>query len=148
MSRKQAISVAVAGLLLALTVACGAAEEDPASGPQGASARAAQGDTGADTERMIVRVVDMHLVVRDPTETMDAVTQMTLEMDGFIVSSSRSGGERDTVVTVSLRVPTERTDEAVQRLRDLSCRMVFGVAGGYRGIYSHGEAGRGRGVTS
>ena len=124
-STKQTIMAAMAALL-ALTMACGAAGEE-ASQPTPAPGRAAltdKGGTGSETERMIVRVVNMSLVVHAPIETLDAVTQMTQEMDGFIVSTRRSGGERDLVVTISLRVPTERTDEAIQRLRGLAERVT------------------------
>ncbi len=126
MPRKLTIPIVVAGLLLVLTVACGAADESPSGsqGPAAGSGSRDQGDTGTETDRMIVRVVDMHLVVRDPAETMEAVTQMARDLGGFMVSTSRIGGERDAVVTVSLRVPTERTDEAIQRLRDMAERVT------------------------
>ena len=117
--------MAAMAALLVLSLACGVEEE--ASSTNLAPGRVAltdKGDTGSETERMIVRVVNMSLVVHDPVETLDTVTQMTQEMDGFIVSTRRSGGERDLVVTISLRVPTERTDEAIQRLRGLAERVT------------------------
>ena len=122
MSRKHLLIMATA--LLALAVACGSAEE-PTPTPPGARSAALTDSAGeAAGDRMIVRQVSMSLVVQDPVETSDTVTQMVQDMEGFIVSSTRRGGEEDTVVTVTFRVPTERTDEAIQRLRTLAERVT------------------------
>ncbi|MDD9995569.1 MAG: DUF4349 domain-containing protein, partial [Dehalococcoidia bacterium] len=108
-----------------------AAAEAPAGLPQasGDVEQAAVGDEsgqslpGGDAvnldqeRRIIVRTVDMGIVVNDVAETVDAIGDVAEEMGGWLVSSSRAEQHRG---FVSIRVPAERLEEAIMRLRGMA----------------------------
>ena len=70
--------------------------------------------------RIIVRTVEMALEVPDVAESVDAVGDMTEELGGWVVSSDRSRRHRG---AVSVRVPAERLDEAIERLRGMASEV-------------------------
>ena len=74
------------------------------------------GDTATlvQQRRIIVRTVDMGIVVDDVGESIDAIGGVAEEMGGWLVSSSHA---EEHFGFVSVRVPAERLDEAIQRLR-------------------------------
>ena len=67
--------------------------------------------------RIIVRTVDMGIVVDDVGESIDAIGGVAEEMGGWLVSSSHA---EEHFGFVSVRVPAERLDEAIQRLRAMA----------------------------
>ena len=67
--------------------------------------------------RIIVRTVEIELVVANVPATLDSIAGMAREMGGWVVSSDRSRKHRG---LISVRVPAERLDDAVLRLRDLA----------------------------
>ena len=67
--------------------------------------------------RIIVRTVDMGIVVDDVAESVDAIGGVAEEMGGWLVSSSRAEEHRG---SVSIRVPAERLEEAIMRLRAMA----------------------------
>lgn len=77
------------------------------------------------TERLVIHNVSLALVVKDPAETALTVSQLAQELGGFVVSAntfqtSSSAGQKATRATISLRVPANRLDEALNRLRALA----------------------------
>ena len=68
-------------------------------------------------KRIIIYTVDMTLEIVDVATSVDEVGAMAREMGGWIVSTSRA--ERH-VGYISIRVPAERLDEAVARLRGMA----------------------------
>ena len=66
-------------------------------------------------ERIIVRTVDMRIVVTDVSGTVDITADLAQELGGWVVSSNRSAKHRG---FISIRVPADRLDQAIQRLRD------------------------------
>ena len=77
------------------------------------------GDTATlvQQRRIIVRTVDMGIVVGDVGESIDAIGGVAEEMGGWLVSSSHAD---ERFGFVSVRVPAERLDEAIQRLRAMA----------------------------
>ena len=77
------------------------------------------GDTATlvQQRRIIVRTVDMGIEVEDVGESIDAVGDLAEEMGGWLVSSSRAEEHRG---FVSVRVPAERLEEAILRLRAMA----------------------------
>ena len=67
--------------------------------------------------RIIVRTVDMGIEVDDVGESIDAIGGLAEEMGGWLVSSSHSEEHRG---FVSVRVPAERLEDAIQRLRGMA----------------------------
>ena len=64
--------------------------------------------------RIVIRTVDMGLVVADVQASMDRVASIAANMGGWTVSSERAD---DFSGQISVRVPAERLDEAVARVR-------------------------------
>ena len=72
-------------------------------------------------QRIIVRTVDMHLVVvTDVSASLDSVADMAEELGGWVVSSDRSQKHRG---FISIRVPADKLDNAVLRLRDMAVEV-------------------------
>ena len=98
----------------------------PAPQPVAAAAKVASAPADETTaqlvsqQRIIVRTIDMRMQVGEVASSLDAIAALAVEMDGFVVSSNRS---RKHSAFVSFRVPAERLDEAVLRLRDMAVEV-------------------------
>ena len=68
-------------------------------------------------QRLIVRTVDMMLVVEDVSSALNDITTMTQEFGGWVVTSSHQEKHRG---FISARVPVDRVDEAIGRLRGMA----------------------------
>jgi len=74
-------------------------------------------------ERMVIKNADLSIVVKDPSKTMDEIAKMAEEMDGFVVTSNLyqrtlSGGLKVNQASITIRVPAERLDEAIQKIKE------------------------------
>ena len=74
-------------------------------------------------QRMIVRSGDISLVVDDVNQTMQAISQLAVGYNGYVVSSSVAGEEEDMWGWIAIRVPDERFDEALAEMRALAVRV-------------------------
>ena len=99
---------------------------DPAAVANGSSDAAAAANGSSDNgevatlvrqRRIVVRTVDMGLVVSGIQASMDGVAAVAHGMGGWIVSSERSN---DFSGSIAVRVPAERLDEAIARIRDIA----------------------------
>ena len=77
----------------------------------------------ADEERMIVRNGEISLVVKDVVESVDEIGQLAVAMDGYVVSSWISGEGQEMRGRISIRIPDEKFEEAMDKLGDLSVRV-------------------------
>ena len=74
-------------------------------------------------DRLVIKNADLAVVVRDPEARMKEISAMAAEMGGFVVSSnlyqSYYGPNSIEVpeATVVIRVPSERLDEALERIK-------------------------------
>ena len=68
-------------------------------------------------QRIIIRTVDMSLEVAEISATFDGVADLAKEFGGWVVSSDKS---RKHAAFISVRVPAERLDEAILRLRGMA----------------------------
>ena len=68
-------------------------------------------------DRMIVRTVDMALLVVDLPGALADIGDLAERLNGWVVQSSRQEDHR---AFISVRVPAERADEVVERLRAMS----------------------------
>jgi len=71
-------------------------------------------------QRIIIRTVDMALVVRDVSETLDATGALAQELGGWVVQSSHKEEHHG---FISIRVPAERLGEAIRRLRGVAVEV-------------------------
>ena len=102
-------------------------------------------DTSAyETDRMIVRTGNMALVVEDVPSIIDRITRLTQDFGGYVVSSNVwEEGTSSSVVksgypvvvtdgqewkrfagTISIRVPSERYEDAMRALRGLAVKVT------------------------
>ena len=68
-------------------------------------------------DRKIVKTGSMTLEVGDIAETMDKIADMADELNGYVVSSYKYEYERGISGRITIRVPSERFEEAFARLR-------------------------------
>jgi hypothetical protein len=73
-------------------------------------------------ERMVIKNADLSVVVLDPIEKMDSIAAMAEEMGGFVVNSNvwqntLSNGAKVPHASITIRVPSERLDEALDRIK-------------------------------
>jgi hypothetical protein len=76
-------------------------------------------------ERKIVKEGYMTLEVGNITETMDEVAEMAGELNGYVVSSYKHEYERGVSGRITIRVPSEKFDEAFERLRQLAVAVPY-----------------------
>ncbi|MBI4336650.1 MAG: DUF4349 domain-containing protein [Chloroflexi bacterium] len=72
-------------------------------------------------ERMITSQGNLTLAVADMGQAMGQVAQVAQQLGGFVVASSRQGDES---ASVTVRVPSERFEEAKEALRAIGARVV------------------------
>ncbi len=83
---------------------------------------------GLTTERLILRHASLTLIVEDPLVAQRSIMGMVAEMGGegaFIVSSTEWEGEREgpPEISISIRVPATRYEEAIDRITELAVRI-------------------------
>ena len=77
-------------------------------------------------QRIIVRTVDMSIVVSDVPTAVDGVAELARELGGWMVTTDRSEKHFG---FVAIRVPADRLDEAVLRLRKMAVEVESEVSG-------------------
>jgi len=78
---------------------------------------------GLVAERLVIRNANLTLVVTDPAQSVEAISQMAREMGGFVVSSNiyqttYDDNIRANQASITIRVPAEQLDEALSRIRE------------------------------
>jgi hypothetical protein len=74
-------------------------------------------------ERVILRNASIQIIVEDTEATIDAISTMANEMGGWVVTANSSSHTRSDDVTytngnITVRVPAERLDEALNTIRE------------------------------
>lgn len=106
-------------------VAPGAAPEAPVE--ESVTSNSSYSDQVPAARRLVITNASLSLAVADPEESMNRIASMAEEMGGFVVNSRlsqqplESGGEAPRV-SMTVRVPAERLDEALERIRAESDR--------------------------
>lgn len=108
----------------------GKAFEVPASEPAPEPARGSlAAQTQPEAKRIVIKNASISLVVPDPMASMDRLSAMTEEMGGFVVNAQvyqrrvESGAEAS-YATLTVRVPAERLNEALQRIEAETTRPL------------------------
>ena len=110
-----------------------AAAAAPAMTKTAAGSMADAGDGGtrdqvaqlATQRRIIVYTVDMTLEVADIAASVDTVGALAQQMGGWVVSTNRAEKHRG---FVAIRVPADRLDEAIARLRGIAADVVSEIS--------------------
>ncbi len=81
------------------------------------------GDLSNDADRMIIRTANMQLVVDDVRDTIDKITDLAQDQQGYVVnSSSWKEGER-VVGQITIRVPSSDFSYAMSVLRSMAVEV-------------------------
>jgi len=104
----------------------GKGEEEERSVPAATDGGQDDSENGESTEdRKIVKTGYMTLEVEDIAETIDEVAEMADELNGYVVSSYKHEYERGVSGRIIIRVPSEKFDEAFERLRQLAVDVPY-----------------------
>jgi len=76
-------------------------------------------------DRKIVKTGYMTLEVEDIAETLDEVAEMADELNGYVVSSYKYEYEQRVEGRIIIRVPFEKFEEALARLRQLAIAVPY-----------------------
>ena len=100
-------------------------EEEEKSTPDGGQYPSPTGNGEPTEERKIVKTGYMTLEVEDIADTMDEVAEMADELNGYVVSSYKNEYERGVSGRIIIRVPSEKFEEAFERLRQLAVAVPY-----------------------
>ncbi len=111
-----------------LDLASGSAPPAPAMeapAPRAPEAASQVAKNAQPVERIIIQNGNITIVVVDPAQSMETIKQMAKEMGGFVVSANLyketlSSGAEAPRASITIRVPAERIDEALRRIRSES----------------------------
>jgi hypothetical protein len=141
---KRTLGFVAVGALLLAVVGCGAAPAPrPMEAPQVmetvvvekevvARAPAAEAPVGygvADeekariAERMVIHTVDLRLIVKDTQASLEAVQNLTGELGGYVASSRTWHTEEQLSASLTLRVPADQLNTALEKLRALALEV-------------------------
>jgi hypothetical protein len=75
-----------------------------------------------EVRRLVIKDASMTIVVDDPSGSMESITRLADEMGGFVVSANlyqirTENGAEVPRASITIRVPAERLDEALTRIR-------------------------------
>jgi hypothetical protein len=97
----------------------------PAREAEGGVSQSVTNPAAQSVERIVIKNGSMTIVVADPPQSMDVIRQMAEEMGGFVVTANLykeqlSSGIEVPRASITIRVPAERMDEAMRRIREQS----------------------------
>ena len=92
---------------------------------EGVTSQSVTNTSAQNAERIVIKNGNLTIVVADPPKSMDDISQMAQEMGGFVVSANLykeqlSSGLEVPRASITIRVPAERMDEAIGRIREQS----------------------------
>ncbi len=76
------------------------------------------------TERMIVQTGNLNLKVTNVAQTMNTIKEIAQSSGGYVDSSKWNNDERQNSATISIRVPAEKYDSAIELLRKLALEIL------------------------
>ena len=122
--------IAVGALLLAV-VGCGAAPtpgvvempvvEREVEAPAGYGV--ADEEKARIAERMVIQTVELRLIVKDTQASLEAVQSLTGELGGYVASSRTWHTEEQLSASLTLRVPADQLNTALEKLRALALEV-------------------------
>ncbi len=138
MKIRSIVALILAGAVVLSATACAARapgpsrplETAPASAPAAAPAPSradsksgAGGTTASTVDRMVIRTAQMEIVVTDVDATLEQVSRLAQEMGGFVVSSESRDQAGNRVGRASIRVASDRLDEALVQIGAMSTKV-------------------------
>ncbi|MGB9672553.1 MAG: DUF4349 domain-containing protein [Anaerolineales bacterium] len=79
----------------------------------------------ADVERMVIKNANLALIVKDPPQALDAISQIAEKMGGYVVSANMyqaqsQSGKTLPHATITIRVPADKLNQTLQEIKALS----------------------------
>jgi hypothetical protein len=113
------------------------AETQAAPGADGPAGELQQASTGAPrSNRKIIKNGEMRLAVKDTDVAVGGITQIAADLGGYLLSSrawtqeDEGSGEAQRYASITISVPSDRFEEALNRLRGLGVRVLDETAAG------------------
>ena len=113
------------------------AEESYYEGEKGGAPSAYDASTGngvkaSSVERLVIKNASLGIAVMDPVVSLDAIGKLADDMDGFLVSSNMYKYTLSTGVevprgSITIRVPSDRLDEALVKIKAMAADPKTGV---------------------
>lgn len=90
------------------------------------------GVEASSVERLVIKNASLGIAVLDPVASLDAIGKLAEEMGGFLVSSNMSKYMLSTGVevprgSITIRVPSEKLDEALVKIKAMAADPKTGV---------------------
>lgn len=139
MRKTTALYVLTAAVLMLVTASCGAVPaydyepvprvESFAEGQAASGAPAEPSDsTGktvdqVSTERLIIRNASLDILVLDTEEAVDEIEELVNELGGYVVESNLYKRERGLKAHLTLRIPAEKLDGALETIQELATEV-------------------------
>lgn len=80
------------------------------------------------TQRKIIRNADLRLEANSPEETQQKISQIAESKSGFVIETSQTSSNVQTstrdIVTMTIRVPAEKFEEAITEIRASGNRVI------------------------
>ncbi len=84
----------------------------------------AGGLNGAEIDRRIVRTGNMSMEVEDISKAQVAISDIAIQLDGYVVTSSLNAAKENPSGFISIRVPAEKFSAAMAKLRQLAVKVT------------------------
>jgi uncharacterized protein YdcH (DUF465 family) len=118
---RQQVGMAVPGESSSFDVGM---SQDMIAAPDSGIVRPSYEKVSQSSDRVVVQNSNLSLLVEDVGQTSERVVQTAREMGGFMVSTSYNSPGDEAFATVTVRVPTERLDEALSQFRSLAVKVT------------------------
>lgn len=84
--------------------------------------------SGIAAERIVIKDATLEIIVKDPPKSLDTISKLADQMGGYVVSANLwqnrlASGAEIPRASVTIRVPAERLDEAIERIEAESDRI-------------------------
>jgi len=136
---KRVLASITVGALLLVVMGCGAApapekvvetvvvEKEVVVGVPAVEVPAGYGAADEEkariAERMVIHTVDLRLIVKDTQASLEAVQSLAGELGGYVASSRTWHIEEQLSASLTLRVPADQLNTALEKLRALALEV-------------------------
>ena len=76
------------------------------------------------SQRMVIQDTNMSMLVKDVSESIKGIEKIAVDMGGFMVDKSLTKPEGAASGHISLRVPTEKREDSLDKIRTIGVRVV------------------------
>jgi len=140
---KNAIAIVLLAALL-ISVGCAAANSTRSAAPSAsmatpsapaflaqsksadmASSESNSGASQATDDRKIVRTGSINMEVADIGKSLDEIAAIASQYNGYVVSSNQRGDNESPTGYISIRVPADKFNDALQKLKTLATKVTY-----------------------